>query len=93
MSDPNEKLWAAFTNPIHLPLVTGVPGGMLDNPALTGGATEPTLTVQLDTLGGKHFLLPVTVGAARRLILALAMSLQAQGYPLEPEQDEPPKSH
>jgi hypothetical protein len=87
----NEELWTQFTNPIHLPLVTAVPAGFLDNPAMTGAAIEPTLEVQLDTLGGKCFRLPLTIEAAQRLLAALAGQLQLLGYPLEPKSNEPKK--
>jgi hypothetical protein len=90
--NPNDALWAQFKNPIVLPLVNHIGGSMRDNPALQGAATPPTLMVQLDTLGGKHFLLPLTVEAASKLVEALAVSLQLLGFPLGSELPEPPKA-
>ena len=94
MTDDHEAaLWARMSDPVLLPLVAEVQGGSIDNPALTGAATPPTLRVQLDTLSGKHLLLPLTVGAAQQLILVLATQLQLRGYPLEPKPIEPTRAH
>lgn len=91
--DEIAALWAQLGDPVKLPLVVAVPGMMTDNPSLIGAATPPTLTVQLDTLSGNHLLLPLTVGAAQRLILALGAQLQLLNYPLEPGSSGPTRAH
>ncbi len=78
--------------PIILPLVSACPAALLDNPALTGGATPPTLTVQLDTLNGQIYQLPLSVLAARQLRLVLSSWPPAQGSPSEVEPSEQPKN-
>ncbi len=85
-----EKLWAEFGDIVPLPLIVSVPSLHMDNPELTGAATPTTLTVQLDTQGGQHLLLPLTVKAAKKLSVGLAGMLQLQGSPSEPGEDEPP---
>jgi len=55
-----------------LPLVTRCLGAVADNPALTGGASEPTLQVQLDTLGGQVYLVPLSVAAAKDILVMLS---------------------
>lgn len=69
--------------PILLPLVKKCPAGLLDNPALTGGATPPILTVQLDTESGQIYQLPLSALAARQLLLMLSNWPPAQGSPSE----------
>jgi hypothetical protein len=68
--------------PIVLPLVKACPAAMLDNPILTGGATPPTLTVQVDTESGQIYQLPLSVLAARQLRLMLANWPPASRFPV-----------
>lgn len=85
-----QELWRQLGDPVVLPKVARVGGGSFDIPALYGGgSTPPTLQVQLDTQSGQHLLLPLTVEAARELVLVVAGALQARGYSLEREEDEP----
>ena len=42
------------------------------NTDLLGGSDEPTIQVQLNTLGGQIYLVPLSVLAARNLLLALS---------------------
>ncbi len=93
MSDAKEDIWKQLGDPVHLPLIISCPGRARDNPALIGAATPPTLTLQLDTQSGQHFLLPLTVKAARQLLVGLAGTLQLLGYPLEEEPNEPGQGH
>ena len=88
----NEALWSQFSDPINLPLVSRVAAIFRDNPNLSGASTPSTLTVQLDTLGGKHLHLPLTLAAAAKLAGALAVQLQLLGYPIGSESPEPPKA-
>ena len=83
MTNANEDIWKQLGNPVHLPLVTKCPALLRDNPDLTGAATPPTLTVQLDTQSGQHLLLPLTVEAAKQLLVALVNTLQSLGYRLK----------
>jgi len=43
-----------------LPLVVRCPMASRDNPALIGAATEPTLQVQMNTLGGLIYIVPLS---------------------------------
>ena len=62
--------------PIQLPSISQCRGAMPSSD-LTGGGVEPTITVQLNTLGGQIYLVPLSVLAARGLLAALA----TQGSP------------
>jgi hypothetical protein len=55
--------------PICLPLIVNCPAS--SNTDLLGGS-EPTIQVQLNTLGGQIYLVPLSVLAARNLLLALS---------------------
>jgi hypothetical protein len=56
--------------PIGLPLIVNCPAA--SNTDLLGGSDEPTIQVQLNTLGGQIYLVPLSVLAARNLLLALS---------------------
>jgi hypothetical protein len=56
--------------PISLPLIVNCPA--TSNTDLIGGGGEPTIQVQLNTLGGQIYLMPLSVLAARNLLLALS---------------------
>jgi hypothetical protein len=56
--------------PIHLPLVVRCPAAG-EHGDLLGGGVEPTIQVQLDTLGGQVYLMPLSVRAARDLLVTL----------------------
>ena len=58
--------------PIQLPLVTPCAGAMPSSDLL-GGGSEPTIQIQLNTLGGQIYLMPLSVRAARGLLSALAL--------------------
>jgi len=70
--------------PIQLPLITQCPAAM---PSSDGG-NEPTITIQLKTLGGQIYLVPLSVLAARGLLAALVLWPPAADVvprqPLEP---------
>lgn len=77
--------------PTFLPLVVSCPGSNTDNPALTGGATEPTLQVQMNTLGGQIYLVPLSVAAAINLLAMLASWQPMQDFLSTQELPAPPK--
>jgi hypothetical protein len=54
---------------ILLPLVVRCPAAVSSD-AILGGGTEPTIQVQLDTLGGQVYLMPLSVRGARDLLVA-----------------------
>jgi hypothetical protein len=56
--------------PISLPLIVNCPA--TSNTDLIGGGGEPTIQVQLNTLGGQIYLVPLSVLAARNLLFALS---------------------
>jgi hypothetical protein len=56
--------------PILLPLVVRCPTADLMGDVL-GAGVEPTIQVQLDTLGGQVYLIPMSVRAARDMLVAL----------------------
>jgi hypothetical protein len=58
--------------PIQLPLITQCLAAMPSSD-LRGGGNEPTITIQLKTLGGQIYLVPLSVLAARGLLAALAL--------------------
>jgi len=75
--------------PIQLPLVTRCAGAMPSSDLL-GGGSEPTIQIQLNTLGGQIYLMPLSVPAARGLLSALALwPPAADVVPRQPL--EPPK--
>jgi hypothetical protein len=47
-----------------------------DRPFPVDPTVEPNLVVQMDRVSGKHFLLPLTVQAAQKLILVLKYELE-----------------
>ena len=76
--------------PIQLPLVTPCAGAMPSSDLL-GGDSEPTIQIQLNTLGGQIYLMPLSVRAARGLLSALALwPPAADVVPRQPL--EPPKA-
>jgi hypothetical protein len=56
--------------PISLPLIVNCPATSTTD--LLGGSDEPTIQVQLNTLGGQIYLVPLTVLAARNLLFAVS---------------------
>jgi len=50
-----------------LPLVTNVRAAFLDNPALQGSNTPLTTTIQLETLGGDIYQLPLSANGLKDL--------------------------
>ena len=93
MAESIEQIWNKHVerlgDPVPLPLIKNVSEAQSDNPALSGIAIAPTLTVQLNTLSGQHLLLPLTLEAARGLVLVVASTLLSLGYPLKQEPTEP----
>ena len=75
--------------PFALPLVTSIQAFFQDNPALTGSATPPTLTAQLDTLGGQIYFLQLSEKAAIGLLEALSRWQPIQDYLSGQEPNEP----
>ena len=73
--------------PIQLHLITQCPAAMPSSD-LRGGGNEPTITIQLKTLGGQIYLVPLSVLAARGLLAALVLWPPAADVvprqPLEP---------
>jgi hypothetical protein len=92
-ADPNEALWAQFKDPIMLPLITKVPMGSLLRPFPINPNVEPTLFIQMDSAGGKRFVISLTVQAARKLIVQLERGLEIAGLPIESDSDESPSTH
>ena len=58
--------------PIQFPLVTRC-GSAMPSSDLLGGGSEPTIQIQLNTLGGQIYLMPLSVPAARGLLSALVL--------------------
>ena len=58
--------------PIQLPLVTRCVGAMPSSDLLDGGS-EPTIQIQLNTLGGQIYPMPPSVRAARGLLSAFGI--------------------
>jgi hypothetical protein len=56
----------------QLPLIADCQASMRSNPALDGPGVAPTLTAQLESLGGDIYQMPLSVRAARGMLLALA---------------------
>jgi hypothetical protein len=56
--------------PILLPLVVRCPAAGLHDDIL-GGGVEPIIQLQLDTLGGQVYMVPLSVRAARDVLVAL----------------------
>jgi hypothetical protein len=76
--------------PIRLPLATQCAGAMPSSD-LVGGGSEPTIQIQLNTLGGQIYLIPLSVLAARGLLSALVLwPLASDVVPRPPL--EPPKA-
>jgi hypothetical protein len=50
-----------------LPLITNVGAVFLDNPALQGSNTPLTTTIQLETLGGDIYQLPLSANGLKTL--------------------------
>jgi|GEM_PF-6701795 hypothetical protein len=75
----------------QLPLIVESPSSAVSNPALEGADVEPTLTAQLNTLGGDIYLVPLSVRAARDLLLALSNWKPLKDALSESDVPEPPK--
>jgi hypothetical protein len=75
--------------PIALPLIAKCPAAMLEG--AFGDSNNPTLQVQLDTLSGQVYLVPLSVAAARGLLVVLSNWQPLRDYQSEPESPEPPK--
>lgn len=76
---------------IILPLVVRCPSASMDNPALTGGGVDPSLQVQMDTLGGQTYLVPLSVAAAKDVLVALANWPPMRDFLSKQGSPEPPK--
>jgi hypothetical protein len=77
--------------PILLPLVVRCPAADLTSDAL-GGGVEPTIQVQLDTLGGQVYLMPMSVRAARDMLVALTNwppAVEAMQHETPPDKPKP----
>jgi hypothetical protein len=75
-----------------LPLVTNVVAAFLDNPALHGGDAALTTTIQLETLGGEVYQLPLSANGMKglmKVIGSLDEARAALGIP--PSDKEPTK--
>lgn len=74
---------------IILPLVIAVPSasslGQFDNP------NDPSLQVQMDTLGGQTYLVPLNASAAKALLVTLANWPPMQDFLSKPEPPGRPK--
>lgn len=57
--------------PIHPPLIAAAPTFTADNPALTGGGVPQSITMQLTTQRGQHYLVPLSVEAALAIVTGL----------------------
>jgi hypothetical protein len=57
---------------MQLPLIADCQASMRSDPVLDGSGVAPTLTAQLESLGGEIYQLPLSVRAARGMLLALA---------------------
>jgi hypothetical protein len=56
----------------QLPLIADCQASMRSDPARDGPGVAPTLTAQLESLGGEIYQMPLSVRAARGMLLALA---------------------
>ena len=56
-----------MTNITVLPVVINVGAAFLDNPALYGSDTPMTTTLQLETLSGEIYQLPLSANGLKRL--------------------------
>ncbi len=75
--------------PILLPLVTKCPAAMLEG--VFGDPNAPILQAQMETLGGQVYLVPLSVEAARGLLVMLANWPPMQDYLSGQELPEPRK--
>lgn len=57
--------------PKSLPLIVGITGAFEDKPALAGGSTPQTITMQLTAKNGEVYHLPLSEKAAQTLALTL----------------------
>lgn len=81
MDNDNDRLWAQFKNPINLPLVTNVPAIQSMGAFSSGSASEPYVTIQLTTLGGKQFLVPIAGACVQKLKAVLKQAEHLLGKP------------
>ena len=75
--------------PTVLPLISNCPGAMLEG--AFGYSNNPTLQVQLDTPSGQVYLVPLSVAAARGLLVVLSNWQPLRDYLSGSELPEPPK--
>lgn len=75
--------------PIILPLVTAIPAAMENGPF--DDATNPTLQVQMDTLGGQVYLVPLSAAAAVSILKLLSNWQPVQDFLSGQEPPEPTK--
>lgn len=73
-----------------LPLVTSVRAAFLDNPALQGGNTPLTTTIQLETIGGDIYQLPLSVNGLKGLKKVIGSLDEARAALGIPQSDAEP---
>jgi hypothetical protein len=75
----------------QLPLIADIRVSKSRNPALVAPYVFPTLTAQLESLGGEIYEVPLSVRATRGLLLALAEweplceAMKGSDYPERPK--------
>lgn len=74
-----------------LPLVIDCPSFSHESRYLDHSSTGPILQVQMDTLGGQTYLVPLSVQAGIGLLVALSNWQPIQDYLSGSKQPEPPK--
>lgn len=73
-----------------LPVITNAVAAFFDNPALHGADTPLTTTIQLETLGGEVYQLPLSANGLKALVKVLGSldeAREALGIP--PSDREP----
>lgn len=55
-----------------LPLISEIPSAMADNPATGDQDIPPTITVQMNAIGGDSYSIEFTMSAAKDLLVILA---------------------
>jgi len=83
----NGKRASSYSASAH----SGKPELRGEQPGAEGADVEPTLTAQLNTLGGDIYLVPLSVRAARDLLLALSNWKPLKDALSESDVPEPPK--
>jgi hypothetical protein len=77
--------------PTDLGLIISVPSAADESYLAGAGNPEPTIRVQMETLGGTRYFASLNVTAAQNMLLLLANWPPMQDFLLERGQREPPR--